>query len=156
MFKKSYQKYEIRDEVLGTLELNRDLGMLDGEILWDGAKAFLALEIDMEDEKTWDTARSIARKVMADCKSWDKSLREFAAKELTELANEWQADDNEKENADPITEEAFARRITLTELCLSYRGDFTVYFDDDDMFWEHAIEVCGSLENGIETVDIVG
>ena len=46
----------------------------------------------------------------------DRSMREFAAKKLTELANEWQADDDEKENADPITEEAFAQRIT----CLLY------------------------------------
>ena len=53
---------------------------------------------------------------MADRESWDKSMREFAAKELTGLANEWQADDDEKKNADPIAEEGFAQRITLSEL----------------------------------------
>ena len=60
--------------------------MLDGEILWNGEKVSLALEIDLDDEETWDTARSIAHKVMADRESWDRSMREFAAKELTELA----------------------------------------------------------------------
>ena len=93
---------------------------------------------------------------MADRESWDKSMREFAAKKLTELANEWQADDDEKENADPITEDAFAQRITLSELSLTYEGDFTAYFDDDDMFWGHIVEVCGSLENGIESANIAG
>ena len=126
----------IEDEVLGTLKLNRDFGLLDGEILWNGEKVSLALEIDLDDEETWDTARSIAHKVMADRESRDRSMREFAAKKLTELANEWQADDDEKENADPITEEAFAQRITLSELSLTYEGDFTAYFDDDDMFWD--------------------
>ena len=98
----------IEDEVLGTLKLNRDYGLLDGEILWNGEKVSLALEIDLDDEETWDTARSLAPKFIADRESWDKYMREFAAKELTGLANEWQADDDEKENADPITEEVFA------------------------------------------------
>ena len=152
-----YQKpVHIEDEVLGTLKLNRDFGLLDGEVLWNGEKVSLALEIDLDDEETWDTARSIAHKVMADRESRDRSMREFAAKKLTELANEWQADDDEKENADPITEEAFAQRITLSELSLTYKGDFTAYFDDDDMFWGHTVEVCGSLENGIESANIAG
>ena len=98
-----YQKpVNIEDEVLGTLKLNRDFGLLDGKILWNEKEVSLALEIDLEDEETWDTVRSIAHKVMADRESWDKSMREFAAKELTGLANEWQADDDEKKNADPI------------------------------------------------------
>ena len=37
-----------------------------------------------------------------------------------------------------------------------YEGDFTAYFDDDDMFWGHTVEVCGSLENGIESANIAG
>ena len=78
------------------------------EILWNEKKVSLALEIDLEDVETWNTVRSIAHKVIADRESWDKSMREFAAKELTGLANEWQADDDEKENANPITEEVFA------------------------------------------------
>ena len=102
--------------------------------------------IDLDDVETWNAARSIAHNVMADRESWDNAMREFAAKELTELANEWRADDDEKENADPITEEAFAQRITLSELSLTYEGDFTAYFDDDDMFWGHTVEVCGSPE----------
>ena len=118
-----YQKpVNIEDEVLGTLKLNRDFGLLDGKILWNEKEVSLALEIELEDEETWDTVRSIAHKVMADRESWDKSMREFAAKELTGLANEWQADDDEKKNADPIAEEGFAQRITLSELSLTYEG----------------------------------
>ena len=152
-----YQKpVNMEDEVLGTLKLNRDYEMLDGEILWNGEEVSLSLEIDLDEEETWDTARRLARKFMADHESWDKSMREFAAKELTELANEWQADDDEKKNADPITEELFAQRIALSELSLTYEGNFTAYFDDDDMFWGHTVEVCGSLEMGIERANIAG
>ena len=121
-----YQKpVNIEDEVLGTLKLNRDFGLLDGKILWNEKEVSLALEIDLEDEETWDTVRSIAN-------------------------------DDEKKNADPITEEEFAQRVTLSELSLTYEGDFTAYFDDDDMFWGHTVEVCGSLENGIESANIAG
>lgn len=146
----------MEDEMLGTLELNRDFEQLDGEALWNGENVSLALEIDLEDEDTWDTVRGIARKLIADSESWDKSMREFAAKELTELANEWQASDDEGENTEPITEEVFAERIALSELSLTYEGDFTAYYDDDDLFWGHTIEVCGSLEHGIESADIAG
>ena len=138
------------------MELNRDFEQLNVEILWNGEEVPLALEIDMENEETWDTARSLARKFMADSKSWDKTMREFAAKELTGLANEWQADDDEKKKADPVTEEAFAHRITMSELSISYDGSFTAYYNDDDMFWGHIIEIYGSLENGIENAHIAG
>lgn len=146
----------IGDEVLGTLKLNRDYEILDGEILWNGEEVSLALEIDLDDEKTRDTARRLAHKIMADSESWDKSMREFAAKELTGLANAWQADDDEKKTDVPITEEEFAQRIALSELSLTYEGDFTAYFDDNDLFWGHTVEVCGSLENGIESANIAG
>lgn len=152
-----YQKpVSIEDEDLGALELNRDFEQLNVEILWNGEEVPLALEIDMENEETWDTARSLARRFMADSKSWDKTMREFAAKELTGLANEWQADDDEKKKAEPVTEEAFAHRITMSELSISYDGSFTAYYNDDDMFWGHIIEIYGSLENGIENAHIAG
>ena len=154
---KEYQKpVHIEDEVLGTLKLNRDFGQLDGEVSWNGTEISLALEIDLDDEKTWDAVRNVTRKLMADSGSWDKSMREFAAKKLTGLANEWQENDHEKEHADSITKEDFARRITLLELSLTYEGDFTAFYDDDDLFWGHTIELRGTLENGVESANIAG
>lgn len=146
----------IQDQVLGELTLDKDYATFEGEIQWCGTDVSLSLEVNAESKPSWTCARSAAKKLLADCETWDKSMREFAAKELTGLANEWQADDDEKKNADPITEEAFAQRITLSELSLTYEGDFTAYFDDDDMFWGHTVEVCGSLENGIESANIAG
>lgn len=144
----------IADEVLGPLDLNRDLEQLEGEVLWNGEKVLLALEVDLNDQRTWGAAGRIARALVAERERWDKSLREFAAKELTALANEWHEDDGE--NAGPITEEAFARRIVLSELSITYKGDFTACFEDDDMFWGHTVEVYGTLEDGAESADISG
>ena len=152
-----YQKpVLIEDEVLGTLKLNREFEQLEGEILWHGEQVSLSLEIDLQDSSTWDVARSMAKKLVTNSENWDKTMRKFAAKELTELANEWQINDDEDENANPITENTFAERIALTELSVTCEGDFTAYYDDDDLFLGHVIEICGSLENGIQRANIAG
>ena len=146
----------IQDEVLGKLTLDKDYDAFEGEIRWCGIDVRLSLEVNAESKPSWTRVRSTAKKLLVDCETWDKAMREFAAKELTGLANEWQADNDEKENEDPITEEAFAQRITLSELSLTYEGDFMAFFDDDDMFWGHTIEVYGSLEHGIEGANMAG
>ncbi len=83
-------------------------------------------------------------------------MRIFAAKELTSLANEWLADDEENEDAQPITEDTFAKRITLSEISIAPNGSFAAYYEDDDMFWGHVVEIHGSLKKGILNANIAG
>ena len=146
----------IEDKVLGTLTLNRELDMFETDYLWNGAGIFLSLEVNPESKSSWSRARTAAKKFVAEQEVWDKSMREFAAKELTELANEWLANDDENKAAEPITEEAFAKRITLSELSITSGGSFIAYYNDDDMFWGHIIEVGGSLKKGITYTNIAG
>lgn len=148
------QPVVMEDEVLGTLTLNRDFDMFEGYFDWKETKISLMLEIDADDKSTWEDTRNAAKSMVAEMETWDRSMRTFSAKALTSLANEWQADD--AEGASPITEEIFAERISLSELTFSFEDYFTAYYTDDDMFWGHAIEVCGSLELGIESANIVG
>ena len=80
---------------------------------------------------------SAAKKLLADCETWDKAMRELAAKNLTELANEWLSQDNENARnpeTDPITEEELVRRISMTSLSVTSGGSFTAWFDCDEMF----------------------
>lgn len=152
-----YQKpVLIEDKVLGTLKLNREFQQLEGKILWHGEQVSLSLEIYLQDSSTWDVARSMVKKLVTNSENWDKIMRKFAAKKLTELANEWQINDDEDENVNPITESTFAERIALTALSVTCEGDFTAYYDDDDLFLGHVIEICGSLENGIQSANIAG
>lgn len=156
---KIWQEYNnpviIEDTILGQLTLNKDFEQFESSILWNNQEISLTLEIDIDDKTTWDHTRNIAHKIFLEKKTWDKNFREFAAKELTTLANEWQTEENSS-NANPITEEIFAKRITLSELSISYDGNFTAYYEDDDLFWGHAIEISGTFENGIEYATIVG
>lgn len=114
------------------------------------------LEVDPESKASWSSVCAAAKKLAAQQETWDKTMREFAAGNLTELANDWMGDDEANEDAGPITEEAFAKRITLSEISITADGSFTAYYNDDDMFWGHSVEVRGSLETGVFDTDIVG
>ena len=82
---------------------------------------------------------------------WDELMKKTAAKELTELANEWAEEDK-----NTISEDEFAKRITIDSLSFTDDGEFTVYYSDDDMFWGHSIEIFGNIEKGIQSCNIVG
>ena len=152
-----YQKpVELNDEVLGKLTLNRELDWLEGEIPWGDGHMNLSLEIDTEDTETWDKVRAFARKLATDAARWDSELRRFAAKELTELANDWQSSDEENENAPELTEEDFMRRIQPESLVLSWDGNLVAYYDDDDLFFGHVIEISGTESEGLKYANIAG
>lgn len=146
----------IEDKVLGTLILNRELDMFETNLLWNGNEVLFMLEINPESKSSWSRARTAAKKLVAEQETWDETMREFAAKELTALANDWLAENGENKDVKPITEEAFAKRITLSEISITSGGSFTAYYDDDDMFLGHTVEIIGSLKKGIANAGIAG
>ncbi len=146
----------IEDKVLGTLILNREFGIFETTLLWNGNEVTFMLEVNPESKSSWGRARTAAKKLVVEQETWDKTMREFAAKKLTALANDWLAEDEENNDAKPITEEAFADRIALSEISITSGGSFTAYYNDDDMFWGHAIEIHGSLKKGIANANISG
>lgn len=149
----------IQDKDLGELTLNKDYGAFEGNVKWRGKDVMLYLEVSPESKASWTRARSAAKKLLADCETWDKAMREFAARELSALANEWLSQDEENPRdieADPITEEEFARRINMTSLTVTSGGSFTAYFDCDEMFADHAVALDGSLKKGVKDAYIEG
>ena len=149
----------IQDQVLGELKLDRDFDAFEGEIHWCGKDVSLSLEVNVESKPSWTRARSTAKKLLADCETWDKAMRELAAKNLTELANNWLSQDEENSRnpeTSPITCEEFVRRICMTSLSVTSGGSFTAWFDCDEMFTDHAVTVYGSLKKGVKTANIEG
>ena len=142
--------------MLGTLILNREFDMFETTFLWNGNEVSFMLEVNPESKSSWSRARTAAKKLVAEQETWDETMRKFAAKKLTALANDWLAEDVESKGAGPITEETFAKRIALSEISITSGGSFTAYYNDDDMFWGHAIEVHGSLKKGILDANIAG
>ena len=144
----------ITDEGLGAFELEKDLQMFSGEINWLGETVSASLDIEVEDESTWSKSMGFLKSLSDNQREKDEEFRLFAAKELTELANDWSQ--NEEENAAGITESDFASRIRMESLGVTSDGDYTLYYFDDDMFFGHVIEITGSIDGGPESADIAG
>ena len=75
------------------------------------------------------------------------------------LANNWLSQDEENPRVSetaPITEEEFSWRISMTSLTVTSDGNFTTYFDCDELFTDHAVTVYGSLKKGVKDACIEG
>ena len=144
----------LADGELGELSLDKDLDMFEGEVLWRGEQICLSLEVDAADENTWADAMRAMKTMLADQERWDRDMRAFAARELTELACEWR--ESADEEVPEITEGSFAQRIELRTIAMDADGSFSAYFDDDDMFFGHCVVVYGSLTDGVASAEMAG
>lgn len=146
---------KLHPEGCGELLLDKSFGMYDGEGIWNGESCRMHLEVDGEGMETAEDSVHTLQKLLADCADWDEKARKFAAKELTELANDWQGEGGETEETE-ITEEEFAGRLRSIEVCVAVDGDFEIYYADDDMFWGHAVVVSGNIDSGISDATMEG
>lgn len=144
----------VNDDVLGELTLNKDYGMFEGDLLWQGEQVEVSLEVDPAHEDSWAAARQAMKAMLAEQDRWDRDMRAFAARELTELACEWR--ESADEQVPEITEESFAQRLGLTSIAMDPDGSFSAYFDDDDMFFGHCIVVYGTLADGVASAVMAG
>ena len=149
----------IEDEVLGILTLDREMSFFNGTCRWMGKEVQISLDVDIEKKASWIHVRNVMKKLIEDQETWDKVLRDFAAKKLTGLANEWLADNDQTDRnpeKGPISADEFGSRIVLTEFSVSPGGRFTAWYKDDDMFWGHVVTVDGTLKKGPLRADIQG
>jgi hypothetical protein len=144
----------VTDEVLGELTLDKDYDTFEGVILWGDEDIDISLEVDSSSEDTWTAAVVAMKQMVADQDAWDREMRTFAARELTELACEWR--ESADEEVPEITEESFACRIELRSIAMDADGSFSAYFDDDDMFFGHCVTAYGTLADGVAKVNMEG
>ena len=144
----------LKDEELGELSLDKDLDTFEGGVSWRGEDIDISLEVDSSSEDTWTAAVRAMKQMMTDQDRWDRDMRAFAARELTELACDWR--ESADEEVPEITEESFAQRIELTSIAMDPDGSFSAYFDDDDMFFGHCVVVYGPLEDGVSSAVMAG
>ena len=94
-------------------------------------------------------------KTAEDFEEFDKKVKESAAKNLLDLANDWLQDNDEAET-DEITKEMFIDSIEISEMTVSPDGSITLYYDDGDMFWGHAIEISVEPDGTVSDANIAG
>ena len=157
------QMREVTMEVegLGTFVLDRTVDWFETKKDWLGTE--INLSFDRDEEKTMESAMETARTLMEDQRGWDRRIREFAADELLELANDWAesaVDEDESEgsekNEPTIDREQFMERMELESIQTQEGGEFEFWFCDGDMFYGHSIHVTGNVEAGPDWADIEG
>lgn len=154
----------IEDALCGKFELERAYNWFSARLPWLTGECSVSLECDEEGGTTADGALAAFREIYADLGKWDQEFCAFAAAELTELANEWQDEDDYDDGEDtaggnapgPITEEIFSKRISIGEFTIDAKGNYTVYYEDDDMFFGHVIVIDGNIRDGMRSADIAG
>ena len=84
-------------------------------------------------------------------------MRERAADELLELANDWSQEiEDEDGGAKPVTREQFMERMEPEAIQMDKAGCFQFWFGDGGLFCGHSILVTGSLEKGPERASMEG
>ena len=143
----------LQDDVLGELTYDKQLKSFEGNIAWLRGKIHISLYVDKDNKSGITKAKKLLKTMVLEQEKWDADMRSFAAKELTKLACEWA---ESEEEAALITEESFAKRISLSLLWVTAGGSFTAYLDDDELFFGHSIAVSGSLKKGMISAKIEG
>ena len=138
---------------MGELLYDRTINSFEGHIPWLDKNIDISLDVDKDNKSGITKARKAIKEMFGDSKRWDTDMRTFAAVKLTDLARDWC---ESEEEAAKITEESFAKRITIESISMTSGGSFTAYFNDDNIFAGHCIIVGGSLKKGITSASIGG
>lgn len=142
-------------DVLGNLNLDKELGWLEGKSDWLGADAEIHVNVEEDLSDAEDGIKNL-EEFYKNRKEWDSKLRAYAAKELIDSANDWINSDNFEEEEIVLTEEEFADRIGIESVDVNADGNFTVMYDDDDIFAGHVVVVEGNMEDGPDSAYIEG
>ncbi len=139
----------IIEETFGTFELDRTYDSFEGSIEWLDKKVRVDMQTDAEPESVTRSLTHL-KILINDEKKWDDNFKGFAAKELTDLANDWSEDETE------ITEEAFMSKIELESIGISRDGGLLLYYSDGDLFWGHVIEIDANISGELISAQIAG
>lgn len=134
----------------GTFCLKRKYDCFEGQIDWLG----IPQEVTLDKDSDSDTAEKALRTLhlfLDDAEKWDKILRDYAAQQLTELANDWRQEDDPE-----ITEEEFSKRIGIPKFHINDEGGFEAEYEDDDMFGGHWVVVYGDEDGTLKEAKIEG
>nr|MDE6425803.1 DUF2262 domain-containing protein [Ruminococcus sp.] len=156
------KEVSVNSEILGKVVLNKNYDWYEGNAYWCGSESPFSINLENPDDDITEILR-LVEDFYKNQSEWDRKLREFSASQLTELANDWledeyyEEDGEETEPIQKITEKDFSERISINSIGFDMNGNFSVYYNDDDMFWGHSIVIYGNIKTGeFESAEIIG
>ena len=139
-----------KDEELGDFELDKSINCFEKYMSWIDNND-ISVSFDNIDEELNNKSIDIIKKIFANKKDIDKKLKVYIAENMLEDANNWN-DDADKPH---ISKEDFTKLIALTSITIS-EVIITFWFDDGDIFWNHAIVVESDCHFNFTDVHIEG
>ncbi|MDX1963583.1 MAG: DUF2262 domain-containing protein [Pirellulales bacterium] len=140
----------LKHPLLGQLTFERGYNSFQAKLTL--AEEPIRLRVDADGEAPDPATLSIAEQFWKENADWDRRLREFAAARLIELKNDTWLQEGEK----PLTEAEFIKKLIPNSIGFDPPDGFTIYYDDGDIFWGHAIEIRGTLSIGPQSAEITG
>lgn len=138
-----------KDKVLGKLTLDRLLDRFSARKNWNGS----SIELSVQNAAPNDFERALGhmRLLFRQEKKWDRLARAYAASKLLRLYNEgW------REERPVITAQVFGARLKPESLSVTPDGEFSIWYDDGGLFWDHAIAVTGNVSGRFKDADMAG
>jgi len=124
-------KKTLRSRLLGTLSYDKRFDWWHGWIqLGKGHK----VEVAINNIEGIETALATIEKKIASIRRDEPKFREFAARKLLKLANEWS-------EGEKVTKEDFISRMRLQTIAFDNELSIGLYYEDGDLFWGHTITV---------------
>jgi hypothetical protein len=124
-------KRMLSSKLLGTIKYDKQLDWWSGEFTpGKGQK----IEIHINNIDGLEKAIPIIEKKVVFVKKNEPKFREFAAKKLLKLANEWA-------EGETVTKKDFISRMRLE--AIEFYNDLSsgLYYNDGDLFWGHTITI---------------
>jgi hypothetical protein len=140
----------LEDPELGRLVLDRSLDIYQGAVHWHGDP--ISLTLSCADPQQPRAVLDVAKAFLREQATWDTRAREAAVAKLLPLKNDTWLEEGEEE----LEPAAFAERMTLNAAEVYEGGEWSLWFDDDDMFWGHVIMVRGHIASQQVEATIAG
>lgn len=135
----------MEDEILGRLSKDARLpGALNGSFAYGGRQIPVLL---IPEKKPLPQCLALAGAIVSEITQIDERAKNAATDGMLELYNEnWREyaetdeDGEQVEVSNPeLTEEEFKSRLTLTNVSVYGDSSVSLSYDNDDLFWGHAI-----------------
>lgn len=134
-----------------TFNYDRTFDSYEGKVIIENKNISVMLYPEANITDVSDSLNTF-KKIKNDFKNFYHKVLSQCSNDMKVMANDWRRDGDTHE----ITPEEIYQRID-GDFDIEIRGkDYTIYFNDDDLFWGHTILYYGNIENNVFNTTIAG
>ncbi|AXH36187.1 DUF2262 domain-containing protein [Humibacter sp. BT305] len=144
---------------IGEFELNRSFGSFVGSVRLGVDQVLVHLDVDdvaLEGSESCTRALARLEQILSELPTVELRWRQYAASNLTELANEWRHGTEAVPRSEIVSTERFAQQIRLKELAVESDGSVFAYYDDGELLTGHVILIDIEADGTMSGASIAG